>query len=129
VKTQKSLYLVTVPPRRGQSSGTRLVAGRPEADAYASRFMDARVKHLPYMRTSEAVAKGLNPYLTQPVPPRDAAPVPVPLFHKPTPLWVVKHEDGTEQQIFETAEDAEECVAFLKDWYADGGTYTVEKVA
>ena len=132
MKTQKSLYIVIVPARRGQSSGKWLVAGRPEADAYAGRFTDARVKHLPQMRTSEATAKGLNPYLMQPVPPRDAPPLPVAIFHKPTPLWVVKAADGTEQQIFEAAEDAKECVEWLQNEYRDpytgGPFYTVEEV-
>jgi hypothetical protein len=133
LKTQKSLYIVIVPTRSGQSGGKWLVAGRPEADAYAGRFIDAKVKHLPQMRTSAAMVKTFNPYLTQPVPPRDAPPLPVAIFHKPTPLWVVKAEDGTEQQIFETAEDAEECAKFMGSEYCDPYTgparYTVEKVA
>jgi hypothetical protein len=132
MKTQKSLYVVIVPARRGQSGGKRLIAGRPEADAYAGRFTDARVEHLPQMRTSEATAKGLNPYLIQPLLPRNAPPMPVAIFHKPTPLWVVKAQDGTEQQIFETEEDAKGCVEWLQNEYRDpytgGPVYTVEQV-
>jgi hypothetical protein len=133
MKTQKSLYVVIVPTRAGQIGGKRLVAGRPEADAYASKFTDARVMHLPQPRTSEATAKSLNPYLTQPVPPRAAPPMPVAASHTPTPLWVVKWEDGTEQQIFETAEDAEACAEFCRNEYADPyrgpPRLTVEQVA
>lgn len=98
-KTNKTLYIVTVPKRNVQVAGAQLVAGRPAADAFARKFKGAKVRPLYQheLASSEDMAKALNPYLPKPV----------------EALWVTEWEG--EQRIFESAEEARECAKFLWD--------------
>jgi hypothetical protein len=101
-KTNKTLYIVTVPKRNVQVAGAQLVAGRPDADAFARKFKGAKVRPLyrHHLSAAEDMAKTLNPYLPKPV----------------AALWVVEFKDG-EQKIFESAEEARECATFFQDQY------------
>jgi hypothetical protein len=140
VKNQNSLYIVVIPERPGQMGGVQLVAGRDEAKRLMAAFRDPSRHKLSFpenRRTTANLVDAINPHLPapvllKPVAPK-AAPKSKPRRVKSKPRWAVKHEDGTLQKAFETAEAANECVASLRNEYRDGygraPVFIVEKVA